>query len=70
MLVSRVALLSQECRIKSIDSGRPPYYLDRYEIRFEFTKASDLSKVGYTCTAWTLSVRLRSVLDFWRLGRT
>ena len=33
-LVSRVALQTRECRIKSIDSGHTPHYLDRREIRF------------------------------------
>ena len=31
---SRVALQTRECRIKSIDSGHTPHYLDRREIRF------------------------------------
>ena len=33
-LVSRVALHTRECRIKSIDSGRTPHYLDRRDICF------------------------------------
>ena len=69
-LVSRAALQPPECRIKSIDSGHTPHFLDRREIPFELTKASDLSRAGYTCTARAHSVRPRSVLDYGGLGRT
>ena len=31
-LFSRVALQTRECRINSIDPGRPPHYLDRLDI--------------------------------------
>jgi hypothetical protein len=65
-----IALVDLRARSGAVDSGHTPHYLDRCEICFELTRASLLSRVGYTCTAWTHSVRPRSVLDFGGLGRT